>query len=141
MMLRRVNAVHTILADLALILFITTASLSLPRRVHPPRAAVSAAATSPTPTPAPAVTLAVWQGAEADSPFAAWLGRQSSDPRAVLVLDLTYIRGSREAAWRMAQQLERTALASGRKVRVALREGAQDRARAMLSYEPSSPQE
>ena len=143
MTLRRINAVHTILADRALILFITTASLSLPLShvpKHLPSAPPPSSSAATAPASNPPVTLAIWQGDAASSQLGAWLARQDADPRTTLVLEVEYAAQSRAAAWEEAAQLERIAQASGRTVRVSLREGSTDRTRAVLSYEPASAQ-
>lgn len=124
MIFRRINAFHTILADLALILFITTASLT---HMSQQTETVQAAHAD--------VSLALWRDGKESVSLPQWLARQGGDARTVLVLLVEYTDASRAAAWAEAQKLEQEARASGRAVRVSLKRGSRDRIEAALSYE------
>ncbi len=109
---------QTLLADLALILFLVTAAgigdtapiKSAPANAQPPTAQ---------PANAPAA-LAIWRAGPGAPPLAAWLAAQSPDPRERLTITARYTGGGVEAATAQASALTAQAGPMAQTARIAI---------------------
>lgn len=126
MIVRAGSGWQTTLADLALILFIASASAGLPAEL-PAAAAPSADARAP-------VALALWRDGGGVR-LADWLKAQEPDPRATLQLTIDYRPASRDQAWALARELELAARLAAPRLRTVLRPAAADRVEAALIYD------
>lgn len=115
---------QTILADLALILFIVSAS-SLDR--PEPRETAGA--------PQDTQTLAIWREAPDAPGLPQWLAQQQADSRTRLVLTIGHAPGERAEAWRRAARLAAQAGAMGQSARIVLEPGAPGMVHASLHYD------
>ena len=115
---------QTILADLALILFIASASsLDRPEPQEQSEA------------PHGTQTLAIWRES-ADAPdLPVWLAQQQAESRTRLVLTIGYAQDGREEAWSRAAELAAKAGEAGRSARIVLEPGAPGIVRASLHYD------
>ncbi|MCK9541958.1 MAG: hypothetical protein M0R03_08010 [Novosphingobium sp.] len=119
-----------ILADLSLILFMTTAAAlstapdGAPRQARPPSARSE--------------PLAVWR-AEAGAPAPdAWLAEQSADPRQQLTVAARYAPGGQGSALEQAARLARQAGAHGLRARIVVEPGEPGLS-ATLAYDSPEP--
>lgn len=125
-MLRAGTGWQTIVADLALILFIATAAAGIPETAP-------AAVAARTPARAP-VTLALWREG-GDVRLAEWLAAQQPDARATLQLTICYRPAARDRAWAAARELEAAARPLAPRMRTVLVPAAEDRIEAALAYD------
>jgi len=133
---------QTILADLALILFMITASaLSVAEGPDGPRAAKAAA---PQPLPPRPVTpsleaepVGVWRDGPGAPPLGQWLAEQAADPRLRLSVVVRYQAGDkrREAALDHAASLAASAGARAANARLVVEPGPQPGASVTLGYD------
>ncbi|KPF52280.1 hypothetical protein IP65_17150 [Novosphingobium sp. AAP1] len=138
---------QTILADLALILFMICAS-ALSVAEGPASPAVRAqAAPLRAPAPPPAVQpvapslqaepVGVWRDGPGAPPLAQWLAEQAADPRLRLSIVVRYATGpgGREAALDQAASLARSAGPRAASARLVVEPGAQPGASVTLGYD------
>lgn len=123
------------LADLSLILFLTTASAlaqaggakkSLPVPDLPPSPPIAAAIDSE--------PVAVWSAASGAPELADWLNREGADPRLEVQVVVRYANGRRAAALAQAVQLAETGGARAKAARILVEPGLQAGAVVALSY-------
>ena len=106
---------QTLLADLAIILFmVTAAALSQARE--------SAVAAPPQPSPR-GEPLAIWRAGVDVPPLGPWLAAQSGDPRQQLTILVQFPRGGQRAALDQAQALLGQAGAAGVSARLVIEPG------------------
>lgn len=118
---------QTLLADLAIILFmVTAAALS--------QAEGGAAAAAPRPSPR-AEPLAIWRAGADAPPLGQWLAGQFPDPRQQLTLVVQFAPGGQRAALAQAQDLLGEAGPAGVTTRLLVEPGAGGIA-ASLAYDP-----
>ncbi len=139
---------QTILADLALILFMICAS-ALSVAEGPASPAVKAEAAPLRAKPAPAVAarpvapsqqaepVGVWRDGPGAPPLGQWLGDQAADPRLRLSIVVRYATGpgGREAALDQAASLARSAGQRAASARLVVEPGAQPGASVTLGYD------
>jgi hypothetical protein len=130
---------QTMLADLALILFMVTAAAmgQPPRAVVPPRAE---AARGPQ---APGEPVAVWRSGTGAPPLGAWLARQQADGRLQLTVSARYAPGRQAAALAQAGALAKVAGAMGCEARIVIEAAAPGEApgaEATLAYDRAGGQ-
>ncbi|WP_246027200.1 hypothetical protein [Novosphingobium umbonatum] len=121
---------QTMLADLALILFMVTAAAmaDAPTKPKEPSAPPPAAAPEP---PVQSEPLAVWRFAPDGPALGPWIASQQPDPRQQLTITLRYNPGQQAAA-----------LAQGSALAASAREfGGPTGARARIILEPSAQEE
>lgn len=121
MIVRAGSGWQTVLADLSLILFMTTAAALGEAPVQSPPAAPPSHAN----LPALAQPVAVWTAGQGAPPLAEWLRQSGSDPR----LQLTILAPQSAATAALA-----LAAAAGRPARLVLEPGAGP-VQAMLGYD------
>ena len=128
---------QTMLADLALILFMVTAAAmgQSPRGTasHAPTALVQPPATRPMGEP-----VAVWRAGPGAPSLSQWLADQQADPRLALTITALYAPGGQVAALAQAASLSREAGAMGRTARIvvdAAPAGEATGAEASLAYD------
>ena len=127
---------QTLLADLALILFMVTAAAM---SASPPPAA---RASAPRPVPPPqresarSEPIAVWRAGGAAPPLGRWLRDEAPDPRQQLTIAVPYARtpGALPAALAHAARLASEAESAGVAARVLVEPGA-DETVATLAYD------
>lgn len=144
---------QTILADLALILFMICASaLSVAEGPAPAAVKAQAAPLRAPPPPAPhpvtpsqqAEPVGVWRDGPGAPPLAQWLADQAADPRLRLSIVVRYgarsanPQSAREAALEQAARLARTAGPRAGSARVVVEPGAQPGASVALGYDEES---
>ncbi|MBB3359467.1 MULTISPECIES: hypothetical protein [unclassified Novosphingobium] len=138
---------QTILADLALILFMICASaLSVAEGPAPPAIRAQAAPLR-APPPPPAVQpvapslqaepVGVWRDGPGAPPLAQWLAEQAADPRLRLSIVVRYAAGpgGREAALDQAASLARSAGQRAASARLVVEPGALPGASVTLGYD------
>ena len=121
---------QTLLADLALILFMVTAAAmaaSPPNDPHPKPAKIR-------PEHATTEPIAVWRAGGTAPPLGRWLREEAPDPRQQLTIAVRYAPGGLPAALARATQLAAEAQATGVAARVLVEPGA-DEAVATLAYD------
>lgn len=121
---------QTILADLALILFMMTA------------AALASAPDTPllpkSPPPAPSVRgepVGVWREGPGMPRLADWLAQQGRDPRLRVSILVRHLGGHELAALAHAQALVTEAGARGASARIVIEPGREDAASVVLAYD------
>lgn len=136
---------QTILADLALILFMMTAAAlanapdgpllpNAPKpapRSHPPTP-------SPAPPPAPSVRgepVGVWRDGPGSPGLAEWLAQQARDPRMRVSILVRHRAGHEQAALMRAQALVAKAGTRGAGARIVIEPGREDGASVVLAYD------
>jgi hypothetical protein len=131
---------QTILADLALILFMMTAAALanapdgplLPgapppaRRAPPPRPPVPSAQGEP---------VGVWRDGPGSPDLAAWLAQQARDPRLRVSILVRHAKGHERAALVRAEALVAMAGARGAGARIVIEPGREDGASVLLAYD------
>ena len=120
---------QTLLADLALILFIVSAS-TLDQDGQEVEDGPTANA-----APDDEQALAVWSGGDEAEPLSGWLSTQQADPRTRLVVTVEYPSGARDAGWQAADALLSDAEEHASGARVVLQPGAQLHSRVTLQYD------
>ena len=112
---------QTMLADLALILFMVTAAAmgQNPKPAPTP--------TSPPPSPPPSAPqgspgepVAVWRAGAGAPSLSLWLAGQQADPRLTLTIAVAYAPGGQAMALAQASSLAREAGAPGRQARIVV---------------------
>ncbi|KPF87552.1 hypothetical protein [Novosphingobium sp. AAP93] len=121
---------QTILADLALILFMMTAAAlaSAPDTPLLPKA----------PAPAPSVRgepVGVWREGPGMPTLADWLAQQARDPRLRVSILVRHLAGHEQAALVRAQALVTAAGARGASARIVIEPGREDAASVVLAYD------
>lgn len=131
---------QTILADLALILFMMTAAAlaNAPDGPLLPRAAPPAkAAPAPRP-PTPSVRgepVGVWRDGPGSPGLAAWLAQEARDPRLTVSILVRDAAGHEQAALARAEALLAKAGARGTGARIVIEPGAEGGASVVLAYD------
>jgi hypothetical protein len=134
---------QTILADLALILFMMTAAAlaNAPDGPLLPGAAKPVAAkppVPPAPPPAPSVRgepVGVWRDGPGSPGLAAWLAQQGGDPRLRVSILVRHLAGREQAALARAETLVARAGARGAGARIVIETGREDGASVVLAYD------
>ena len=129
---------QTILADLALILFMVTAAALANAPDAPPaipRAAPPHPAPSPAPVPVQAEPVALWRAAADAPPLGAWLNEAARDPRLGLTITVRYAPGGRRAAIAEAQALSAAAGPRGAAARIVIEPGDPTGASATVAFD------
>lgn len=132
---------QTILADLALILFMMTAAALanapdtplLPNAAQPPAAKPVAAK-----PPAPSVRgepVGVWREGPGMPDLAEWLAQQARDPRLRVSILVRHFAGHEQAALARAEALVKAAGARGTGARIVIEPGREDGASVVLAYD------
>jgi len=122
---------QTILADLALILFMVSVSAT---------GGSAPAVPEPAPEPAQAAILqaepgAIYRSAEGGPTLGQWLAGQPADPRQRLTVVARYADGQGQAVSTAALAWARDADAAGRPARIVLEPGAADDLLAVLAFD------
>lgn len=126
----RAAAWPIILADLSLILFVTTlAGLDQIER----RSIDAGTANRHTAPAAPGQAL--YRAAPGAMPFDEWLKLEARDPRARLSIHLRFPPGRQDEAWRSASEFAAQARQAGIDPRIVLEQGTAFEARATLAYD------
>ncbi len=133
---------QTILADLALILFMVTASALADApdgplgadAPPPPRARPRSGDRVATPSPR-AEPVAVWRAGEGAPPLSQWLNDVARDPRLRLTITVHYAAGGRDAALAQAARLDRAAGMRGQMARIVVEPGLPAGANAVVGYD------
>ncbi len=132
---------QTILADLALILFLMTAAAlaSAPDTPLLPNAAkpVAAKPVAAKP-PAPSVRgepVGVWREGPGMPKLADWLAQQARDPRLRVSILVRHLAGHEQAALARAEALVKDAGARGAGARIVIEPGREDAASVVLAYD------
>lgn len=128
---------QTMLADLALILFMVTAATAAPKPAHPapPPAPPRAAAAPASPWGQP---LAIWRATPHGPTIGAWLAQQALDPRQRLTILARFAPGTRAQVLAEAGQLAEAAGPAGASARVAVEPASANapaQVIAMVSYD------
>lgn len=124
---------QTILADLALILFLMTAAALA---TAPDTPVLPAAPPSPPPAPsARGEPVGVWREAPDMPGLAEWLAQQARDPRLRVSILVRHLAGHEQAAFVRAQELMRKAGARGASARIVIEPGREDAASVVLAYD------
>lgn len=121
---------QTILADLALILFMMTAA-ALANAPHGALLPQSA-------PPAPSVRgepVGVWRDGPGSPGLAAWLAQQARDPRLRVSFLVRHLPGHEQAALARAEALVAMAGARGAGARIVIEPGREDGASVVLAYD------
>jgi hypothetical protein len=119
------------LADLALILFVTTA-------VQAEQSAAREGSQAGSPPAAPGVPQAYYLAEPGAPPFAQWIAGQGQGSAAQVTIISSYRPGESDAALARAQALAHEAQAAGRPPRVLVEPG-DGTARAILAYDEAQP--
>lgn len=127
---------QTILADLALILFLVTAS-ALANAPDAPLGPDVPARHAPRPVaPSPrAEPVGVWTDGPGAPPLAEWLATSARDPRLRVTIAVRYARASRVDALAHAAQLGELAGPRAAAARMVVEPGASDGASVALGYD------
>lgn len=132
MMVRVGTGWQTLLADLAIILFmITAAALSQANHEAAKKAASSSAPTAQSPRATP---LAVYRASPGAPPLGQWLAAQQPDPRQLLTIVAPYGAGAQAQTLTRAEAMAREAGAQGVAVRLVVEPGEGDTT-ATLAYD------
>ncbi|WP_421852836.1 hypothetical protein [Novosphingobium sp.] len=136
---------QTILADLALILFMMTAAAlaNAPDGPFLPSAplaakAVPAPAPRPIPPPVPSVRgepVGVWRDGPGSPGLAAWLAQEARDPRLRVSILVRDAAGHEQAALARAEKLMVRAGARGAGARIVIEPGSENGASVVLAYD------
>ena len=124
---------QTLLADLALILFIITAA-ALRQQDDLKSRAGQAQAVEASPQAEP---LSVYRTGKDAPPLRQWLATQPSDPRQLLTIVSTYRPGNQAEALMTAQKLARQADAAGRTARIVVEPGEGDASVTLAFDQPA----
>jgi len=122
---------QVMLADLSLILFLSTAAALEtrdPADPVPPSAVTAAGMVQESTTP-----VAVFR-AGGETQLADWLQSRGADPREQLTVLARYTDGRQDEAVRTAQALATVASAQGLKARIVIEPGADDEAMALFAF-------
>ncbi len=123
---------HLILADLALILFLVTASaLENDSGVKPGGSPIDASASAPTLQP----SQALYRAGPGLVTLEQWLGQQPRDPRASLTIVAQHAADEEDRVWKEARAMAQTAQAQGVKAQVIIRPATQSDLYASLGYD------
>lgn len=128
---------QTILADLALILFMMTAAALANAPDGPLLPNAPKVAVQPRP-PAPSVRgepVGVWRDGPGSPELAAWLAQQARDPRLRVSILVRHLAGHEQAALARAEALVAKAGARGAGARIVIEPGRQDGASVVLAYD------
>jgi hypothetical protein len=128
---------QTILADLALILFLMTAA-SLAQAPNGPMAPFGPGAASAHTPPAAsprAAPVGVWRDGPGMPGLAQWLGQQGRDPRLRPTILVRHMAGHERAALARAEALVAAAGARGTGARIVIEPGGADAASVVLAYD------
>lgn len=124
---------QTILADLALILFMVTAA-ALANAGDAP-APAPRAAPSPAPPAGDVEPVALWRAGAGAPPIDRWLADAARDPRLGLTITVRYAPGRRAAALAQAQALAAAAGARADSARIVVEPGDDAGAIAAVAYD------
>ncbi|MBC7158884.1 MAG: hypothetical protein H5U21_02400 [Porphyrobacter sp.] len=131
----RAGGWQTIIADLALILFMVSISASAP-----PAAASRQAGGIEAPAPLPAAPSAIYRATQGAPTLARWLAGQPRDPRQRLTILARHRAGAEPAAAAAALALAAEARAQGHAARIVIEPAAADELLAMLAFDaPQDP--
>ena len=121
---------QTLLADLALILFIVSAStLDATEQERAPPAPLHQPGD-------PSQALAIWRAGPQAPPLREWLRSVQADSRAAILIIAEYDSpAGRDEAWSSARELAQQAEAAGRTARVTLQSGTGGNISASLLYD------
>lgn len=135
---------QTILADLAMILFMMTAaalanapeSALLPKAAEPAPARPRAAAAPRPPAASPrGEPVAVWRDDPGAPGLAGWLAQQGGDPRLRVSILVRHLQGHQRAALDRADALLAAAGARGAGARIVIEPGREDSASVVLAFD------
>ncbi|MEM7690062.1 MAG: hypothetical protein AAF291_13660 [Pseudomonadota bacterium] len=127
---RNANSWQLILADLALILFLSSAAALSAGAEEEDAPHVSAASPSPI-----APSQALYRPGPGLPSLGEWLAQQPRDPRAALTIVAQHQPGQEEQAWSDARSMAATARSMGVRARVIIREGEVRAIHASLGYD------
>lgn len=134
MTLKLAQGWQVMLADLSLILFLTTAaSLASQDRPAPGTADAVRPALAGESVPA-----GVFR-AGGETRLGDWLAKRATDPRESLTIHARYAPGAREAAIARAAELAAQAAAAGHEARIIVEPGARDEALALFAFTGETP--
>jgi len=117
---------QTIIADLALILFMVSISATGAEPAPPP---------PPTAAPAQAEPSAIYRAVEGGPSLRQWLGEQPQDPRQRLTVIARFSDGDAEAAASAALPLAAEARVAGHRPRILIEPGPGDELIAVLAFD------
>lgn len=128
------------LADLSIILFLTTFSALAKGEASPAKAAIPVAAPAvPAPTPPPmlavAEPVAMWRAGNGAPPLDQWLKDQGIDDRMRINVHGGYRPGRRDAVLADAARLSADPALAGRAIRLILEPAAADTVTVTLSFD------
>lgn len=131
---------QTILADLALILFMMTAAAlaNAPDGPLLPSAPPAAKAAQAPPPPAPSARgepVGVWRDGPGSPGLAAWLAQEARDPRIRVSILVRDTAGHEQAALARAEALMARAGARGAGARIVIEPGSENGASVVLAYD------
>jgi hypothetical protein len=137
---------QTILADLALILFMMTAAALasspdgplLPGASPPTKARASSAPSAPSAPATPSARgepVSVWGDGPGSPGLAAWLAQQGRDPRLRVSILVRHLPGHEQSALARAEALVAMAGARGAGARIVIEPGREDGASVALAYD------
>jgi hypothetical protein len=119
------------LADLSIILFLTTFSALAKGEAAPPKPAIPVAA----PALAVAEPVAMWRAGKGAPPLDQWLNGQAIDNRMRINVHGGYRPGRRDAVMAEAAALSATPALAGRAIRLILEPAAADAVTVTLSFD------
>lgn len=125
---------QTILADLALILFMMTAAAL----ANAPDGPLLPNAPKPVSRPVPSVRgepVGVWRDEPGSPALAGWLAQQAGDPRLRVSILVRHLAGHEQAALARAAALVAKAGARGAGARIVIEPGHEDSASVVLAYD------
>lgn len=128
---------QVMLADLSIILFLTTFSALARVEGTPAKAAAPAPVTAPAPAAAPLVAepVAMWRAGHGAPPLGEWLRQQAVDPRMRVNIHGAYRSGRRDAVLADAAAVSADPALQGRAVRLILEPAAADMITVTLSFD------
>lgn len=126
---------QTILADLALILFMVTAAALANTPDAPPPPPPKPAPPPAPPAPMRAEPVALWRAAADAPPLGLWLDEAARDPRLGLTITVRYAPGGRGTALAQAQALSAAAGRRGAAARIVIEPGDPAGASATVAFD------
>lgn len=131
----RAGSWQTVIADLALILFMVTAAAMQGSRKQDDRVPASVPAPVSVPMPALGEPLALYRPAQGAPPLAQWLALQAPDARQGLTIVSHYPPGQADEATRAAVALAGEAGEAGNQARIVVEPGERLDVVAMLAFD------
>jgi len=136
MTLKLAQGWQVMLADLSLILFLSTAAALDARDASDPAPAAVTAAALAQESAAP---VGVYR-AGGETQFSDWLASRGADPREQLTVLARHTDGGRDRAIRTSQALATVAAARGVEARIIVEPGAEDEVLALFAFTAEDPQ-